>query len=78
MTPLLGMRVKVGNPAAASRIARQVDAQAIAMAQILAGTSGGMDPLEQVAIGNFINSLRLEARQPVDAGIAAHVAAAKR
>jgi hypothetical protein len=75
---LFTKRARGVSPTAASAIARQVDAQAIAMAQTLAGTSGGMDPLEQVAIGNFINSLRLEARQPVDAGIAAHVAAVKR
>jgi hypothetical protein len=66
------------SPPAAAALARQVDAQAIAMAQTLADISGGTDPLGQVAVRNFINSLRLEARQPIDAGIAAHVAAVKR
>jgi hypothetical protein len=74
---LFAERARGVSPAAASAIARQVDAQAIAMAQTLAGMSGGMDPLEQVAVGNFINSLRLEARLPLEAGIVANVAAVK-
>ena len=75
---LFAERARGVSPASAAEIARQVDAVAIAMAQSLAAASSGVDVMERVAVSNFINSLRLEARQPIAAGTAAQVAAAKR
>jgi hypothetical protein len=75
---LFAERARGVSPAASAEIARQVDAAAIAMARALADATGSIEPMEQVAVGNFINGLRLEARQAVGAGIAAQVATAKR
>ncbi len=74
---LFTQRARGVSPAVAAEIARQVDTEVIAMAQTLADAPNGIGVMERVAVGNFINSLRLEARQPVDAGIAGQVAAAK-
>ncbi len=74
---LFAERARGVSPAAGAEIARQVDAAAIAMAHTLAGATGEIDTMEQVALSNFISSLRLEARQPLTAGIPVHVAAAK-
>ncbi len=74
---LFAERARGVSPASAAEISRQVDAEAIAIAQVLADASSGIDVMERVAVGNFINSLRLEARQVVAAGIAGQVAAAK-
>ena len=75
---LFAERARDASPAGTAEIARQVDAEAIAMAQVLADAPSRIDVMERVAVSNFINSLRLEARQPVAAGKAAQVAAAKR
>jgi hypothetical protein len=75
---LFGERARGVSPAAGAEIARQVDAAAISMAHTLADATGSLEPMEQVAAGNFISSLRLEARQPLTAGIAVQVATAKR
>ncbi len=75
---LFAERARGVSPAAAAEITRQVDAAAISMARTLADASGDMEPMEQVAVKNFINSLRFEARQTLDVGITAQVAAAKR
>jgi hypothetical protein len=74
---LFAQRARGVSPAAAAEIARLVDAEAIAMTQTLADAPNGIEVMERVAVGDFINSLRLEARQVVDAGIARQVVAAK-